>query len=151
MKSFVYTIVVIVVIAIVAGFFIVGSPATERQRRFDQQRTNDLNMIQSFIIDYWTSKNFTLPQSLEQLNDETRGVIVPNDPQTDADYEYIIKGANHFELCAAFNLPSMDSPNIAKTAPSLDYYGRLQNWSHDAGRVCFDRPLDKDFYKQPIR
>ena len=44
---------VVVVAAIVSGFFIIGSPATQRALRMDQERVNALTNIQNQIVNYW--------------------------------------------------------------------------------------------------
>ena len=50
----------VVLVGIVAGFFIVGTPAEQREKRFDEQRVNDLQNIQNRVINYWSKKG-TLP------------------------------------------------------------------------------------------
>src|SRR3989344_5719035 len=63
---------VLVGIALVAGFFIGGSPAHLRQLRFDEQRLQDLQVIQSQIIYHWQQTS-QLPSALDQLNDSITG------------------------------------------------------------------------------
>ncbi len=152
MKYYIYTIIAIVLAAVVAGFFIVGSPKSERLHRLDDQRVGNLQFIQSEIVNYWVNKA-RLPVKLSDLADNIRGISVPNDPETSADYEYLIKGPLAFSLCASFSLPTAgaasESVRIAAPKP-VTYpgypYGQ-DNWQHAAGRVCFDRAIDKDFYK----
>ncbi len=150
MKYFVYAIIAIVLIAVVAGFFIVGSPTTERARRFDQQRVGNLEFLQSEIVNYWVSKS-KLPVSLDLLKDDIRGIAIPTDPETNQPYSYKITGPVNFQLCADFNLPSLSA--YAGRSMPMDPYFVGQTWSHKADRVCFDRTIDKDFYKlaKPIR
>lgn len=148
MKYFAYVIVGIVAVAVIAGFFVVGSPKTERLRKFDERRVNDLQYIQSQIINYWFNKD-ELPESLVVLPDPLRGVTVPKDPETGADYAYSIDDAAAlmFSLCANFALAS-DIESAG--APKLLYRGEphpSENWSHDAGQYCFERTIDRDFYK----
>lgn len=157
MKYFVYTVIGIVAVAIVAGFFIVGSPKEERLRRFDERRVQDLQNIQSEIINYWLSKE-KLPENSGLLKDDIRGIAAPKDPETGAEYQYQVKGALSFSLCANFARPSLGvSQNIPKLSYPVGlpgqggYYGD-QNWKHDIGLVCFERTIDKDLYKpQPKR
>src|SRR5581483_8672586 len=54
---------VLAAVAIIAGFFLAGSPAQQRQVRFDEQRVSDMQQIQSQLINYWTQKS-ALPTSL---------------------------------------------------------------------------------------
>src|SRR3989344_9571800 len=44
---------VLVIFAIIAGFFIVGTPGQAREYRLDQQKVNDLQSIQSQVVYYW--------------------------------------------------------------------------------------------------
>lgn len=129
--------------SIVAGFFIIGSPATARQLRFDERRVNDLQMLQGEIINYWQQKN-RLPKSLDDLKDSIRGFAPPKDPKTDEAYGYNVLGSLQFELCAAFQL---DSPK-QQEHPGV-YYGQPydQNWKHGKGRTCFYRTIDSDLYR----
>lgn len=154
--------IVLAVAAIVMGFVAVGSPAKQRALRFDSQRVSDLSNIQGQVITYWTQKQ-KLPLALTDLNDTLSGFIVPTDPETKAAYEYSIKavsGKLSFELCSTFGEVAQD--NAGKGA----YYGGgmyttypqypspvggvSEVWSHDKGRVCFDRTIDPDKYP-PIK
>lgn len=148
MKYFTYIIIGVVALAIVAGFFIVGSPIEQKQLQLDERRIQDLSFLQSEILNYWQNKN-VLPEQLALLRDDLRGVAVPMDPENQSAYEYQIKGPESFALCATFALPSFgsDSP---KSRPASYYAEPLigqSNWEHTGGRVCFERTIDKDFYK----
>lgn len=148
MRYFVYMVIGIVAAAVVAGFFIVGSPQEERLRRFDERRVQDLQFLQSEIINYWINKG-RLPENLSLLEDDIRGVRIPKDPETDTDYLYTVKGLESFSLCANFAKTSLGQ-TAGKPAPVYPigrYYGR-QNWEHKAGLICFERTIDKELYKQ---
>ncbi len=157
--------IILVVAAIVGGFLIVGSPAKQRAIRFDEQRISDLMSIQYQIINYWQSKA-TLPAKLADLNDPISNFTVPVDPETGSAYQYSVKGITDvknqpgspsglvFELCATFDLdssalpqnyagsPVYNSPMIpAGTGTSV-----ATDWSHAAGRACFDRTIDSQRY-----
>jgi hypothetical protein len=153
MKYFIYTVVAIVTVAVVAGFFIAGSPKEERLRRFDDRRVQDLVQIQNEIINYWTSKG-KLPDKLSNLEDSIRGVIIPQDPETDSEYAYRVAGAEIFTLCATFNLEAvnpqrtLDLPRNVKM--TLPYYVQ-GDWDHGAGEICFERTIDKDLYPPKSR
>lgn len=154
MKYFIYTIISIVTISVIAGFFIVGSPREERLRRFDQQRVEHLQFLQSELINYWINKS-QLPANLSLLKDDLRGISIPADPEiAGRAYDYKITGPLAFQLCAEFNLPSLSTAYTYEGKPRpVDPYYAGQNWSHEAGRTCFDRAIDKDFYKpvKPVR
>lgn len=153
MKYFIYTVIAVVLAAIVTGFIIAGSPQEERLRRFDQERLNALQIIQSEIISYWTNKN-KLPEQLTLLEDSIRGFRVPVDPQTGASYIYTINGPLSFTLCATFNLPSQELMEPQRGMPkAMPYpYGGYMNdnWTHQEGDTCFDRVIDPDIYR-PIQ
>lgn len=147
MKYFIYTIIAIVAASVIAGFFIVGSPKEERLRRFDERRVSDLQFIQSELINYWLNKG-KLPDSLEMLKDDIRGISAPVDPGTRELYTYIVKEPESFSLCAVFSRPSIGKrQNLEKPIPRLEgYYGAGDNWEHEAGPVCFERVIDKELY-----
>jgi hypothetical protein len=138
----------VVLAAIVAAFFAVGSPAKQRLVRFDERRVADLQNIQSRIITYWQQKA-TLPNQLADLQDDISGFKVPTDPETGQVYEYDVEADLTFELCANFNLASSGQeknvPSPAYPEFGLDPYS--QNWAHGEGRECFTRTIDPELYK----
>ncbi len=151
-RYFAYFVAAIVLAAIVTAFFMVGSPQERRMTEEDNQRVSDLQNIQYQIGDYYRTKS-KLPPALSDLNDPFRGVEVPKDPVTKKDYEYRVKGALAFELCATFNLPfDPDAENryYSEAKPMDMYYGPAQSsWQHEAGRQCFNRNIDPDYFKNP--
>lgn len=149
MKFFIYLIIIVVAAAIVSGFFIVGSPQKERLRQFDQQRVSNLQDIQNRLQNYWVSKS-KLPERLSDLNDEFTGSIIPRDPQTGSDYEYVVKATLEFSLCTTFNLPNTETTAGLKTVPYPAEYGQY-NWQHPAGHFCFDRKIDKELYPPKVK
>lgn len=145
MRTYIITLIVLVSAAIIAGFFMVGSPSALRFQKIDDQRIADLQMLQSQITNYWQAKN-KLPTSLADLNDSLRGITVPQDPQTKTDYVYEMKSAQVFDLCATFSAVQ------DKTNPSQNYYAPYgisgnTDWFHPAGYYCFERTIDPAFFK----
>ncbi len=142
---------VVVLAALVGSFFIIGSPARANLEKIDQIRVSDLQSIQSQVVYYWQRKQ-VLPATLADLNDPLSSYMIPNDPETKQSYEYMVKDAAtlKFELCANFALPgSTDGRGNAKTMPVPAMYphdGLSQAFDHAAGRVCFDRTIDKQLY-----
>ena len=61
----------LVIAAVVFGFSVFGSPATQRALRFDAERVNDLQIIQSYIIGDWQAKT-SHRHPWMPLNDPTR-------------------------------------------------------------------------------
>lgn len=150
MRPFAIFVIVIVAVAIVAGFFVVGSPAEKRSRDFDDRRIADLQGIQGNLVQYWQGKR-KLPSNLAELADPLRYVTVPVDPETKEQYGYEIRGTETFALCATFNFPSGDKNarnDYLYDAKPQAYYGTgFDVWEHGAGRICFERTIDKDFFE----
>lgn len=142
MLLFVRVILAVSTLAIVAGFFMVGSPFMQRQKQFDERRTSDLSSIQWQIINYWHSKG-QLPNELLSLQDDIAGFVPPVDPETGEPYDYTKTGSTSFTLCATFSLASEGSLQV-KTP--RDSYNIENSWEHDAGKDCFDRTIDPDLY-----
>lgn len=145
LKTLAWVVSIIVLAIVVGGFFIVGSPAKQRSLKFDEQRVNDLQMIQNQTINYWQQKG-TLPTQLSDLVDSISGFSAPVDPQTGQAYEYNVKSALSFELCGNFNLPSQGDEGLKYRAVPMSYPGP-DNWQHAAGLVCFDRVIDPQLNK----
>jgi hypothetical protein len=143
-KYIAYGLSALVFATVVGGFFIIGSPQTARDMRFDQQRVNDLGLLQSQIVNYWANKD-VLPQELDQLVDPITGLTeLPTDPQTGAPYEYAALSGLTFELCAEFAHPSGEA-SYAYEYPVGGLAGR-GSFEHEAGRQCFERTIDPDFF-----
>ena len=144
---------VLTVFTIVAGFFIVGTPAQARLARFDAQKVQDLQNIQSQVVSYWQAKQ-KLPSKLDDLNNSLSYGVIPVDPQSGEAYEYSATGALAFKICATFNAESRGTETNYTyterivTAPApLGGKGMLpDNWQHTSGTVCFDRTIDPAFY-----
>ena len=145
--------VAVIAVSIGYGFFLVGSPAKQREIRFDEQRVSDLSQIQNSIANYWQQKN-VLTKDLTELS--VTGFNVPVDPETGKQYEYSATGSLSFRLCADFKtvLNSMAAASSMAGA-STPYYSQAglamipQNWVHGAARACFDTTIDPAFFKQP--
>ncbi len=138
---------IVVLSSIIAGFFIVGTPADQRNRRFDEQRVQELQTLQSEIINYWTKKEM-LPENLGVLQDDISGFVVPKDPGTKMSYEYKIIDPLKFELCATFAKPSEFKGVLTSGEKYTSSYDSFQqNWDHEVGRTCFSRTIDPQLYK----
>jgi hypothetical protein len=141
----------LIIITIVLGFFIVGTPWQARQYRFDGQKVSDLQNIQYQVVNYWQRKQ-VLPGNLTDLNDSISGYIAPVDPGTQAPYEYKTTGAKSFELCATFGAASQSSESAyPRTVPMAVYPdgsvpAKGDTWWHNAGHACFERTIDPALY-----
>lgn len=152
-KMFAYAVSAIVAAAVIGGFFVAGSPQEARLRQFDNIRVQNLQEIQSQVVYYWQQKS-VLPANIAALkNNDINVFIAPLDPETGAPYEYNATGALSFSICANFALPSLPNQTLRYVPMPAKPYGIdggiSQNWEHSAGRVCFDRTIDPDFYKLP--
>ncbi len=131
--------------AIIAGFFVIGSPKEQQLLKLDNRRVSDLQFLQSEILNFWQAKN-RLPQVLSDLKDDIRGISVPKDPETGAEYGYEVRAPQSFALCATFVRASVSNTvgNFAKPTFAPGAVG--ENWEHQAGSFCFERKIDKEFY-----
>jgi hypothetical protein len=125
-------VLVVVAGAVIAGLITAGSPAKARAVRLDDQRVRTLATITASIESYW-SRHSNLPATLAELR---RDPNVPRelvDPVTTQPYGYRVTGPRTFELCAEFQATSADG--------SAQWY--IGNWTHGAGRQCFQREVTK--------
>jgi hypothetical protein len=137
----------VVLIAIITGFFIVGSPAKQRAQRFDDRRLSDLQSIQWQVVAYWQNTGH-LPEMTDDLIDSLTGSTVPIDPETGEAYTYTKENDLSFTLCATFALDAKEDGSIGARprmidAPILELKGD-QHWDHAAGRTCFTRTIDPE-------
>lgn len=146
---FAYGAIAFVVLSIVLGFFVMGSPYTQKEKRFDAERVSHLQMIQSQIVFYWQTKE-KIPASLEDLKDPISGFVLPLDPSNQSSYEYVPKDKLSFELCAVFVRETPEGVAVEGAArPVTKYYDSTnENWQHGVGRTCFTRTIDPEFYPQ---
>ncbi|MEX0877784.1 MAG: DUF5671 domain-containing protein [Candidatus Spechtbacterales bacterium] len=149
MKWMEQAVIAIVGITVVAGFVLAGSPQSERLRRFDERKVNDLSSIQWQVVSFWQDKD-RLPNDLSELKDSISGYSAPLDPQTGEMYEYSVLGELEFELCATFNSESSSNVGVYERYPTKLIPGReeFDNWAHGAGRVCFEREIDPELYSK---
>ncbi len=116
--------------AVAWGFFLVGSPTTRREERFDERRLQDLQAIareiRFMVVDpneEGTLKE-ALPKTLEEAAERARNERVNlRDPETAEPFTYAVKGESTFELCATFTRPRESD--------------RAVFWNHPAGQHCF--------------
>ena len=152
MKLFSYIIIAVVAIAIIAGFFVLGTPQAERLKKIDYQKTFNLQDLQYQVIEYWQNKK-KLPENQDQLINDVIGKRPPVDPETKAPYVYrIVEGKElTFEICADF-LTESGSSDLVEPYPLYGYYGTEPadwNWQHGIGQTCFERTIDPDLFSQP--
>lgn len=115
----------VVVVTVVWGAVLVGSPGTARLRRFDQQRLEDLRTIfrevQSLCHDPDIKNKLkrALPKTLDELAVLARSERINlTDPETGERYVYTIKNATTYELRATFSLERDSDVDVFWNHPS---------------------------------
>lgn len=121
---------IVVLAAIVWGISVVGSPATARLHRFDQQRLRDLQTIfrevQSLCQDPEIKDELKreLPATLGDLATLARTERINLfDPETGQRYVYQVKDATTYQLCATFTTTRNSDMQVF--------------WNHPEGNHCF--------------
>lgn len=133
---------ILVLMSLVYGFYLIGTPEQARQELIDEKRVNDLTSIQSELLQYWRQKK-QLPNNLDELTNPISGYKAPDDPVTKNPYRYKVLSAYTFQLCSVFSTPSE-----TKTFYKINTDSDLNwNWAHPAGYYCFQRTIDPELYK----
>ncbi|MES2408719.1 MAG: DUF5671 domain-containing protein [Patescibacteria group bacterium] len=139
-KVWATTVSIIVLLSIIIGFVMIGSPKHQRDVNFDSQRVNDLSNLQYQVVNYYQQKG-VLPGVLSDMVDPLSGNMIPLDPETLKGYEYRTTGKLSFEVCADFKTVSDNNQVKAVYAMNGD-----ESWQHGAERTCFARNIDPQKY-----
>ena len=115
-----------VVVAIVAGLYLAGSPAEARLLRLDDRRVTDLRSISWSIAEYQRTRG-RLPPTLDSLPMAIGNAPGLHDPASGRPYVYEVTGDSSYRLCAEFTRPT----------PSERYGSVGAAWRHGPGRFCF--------------
>jgi hypothetical protein len=120
-------------IAIVWGIVLVGSPASERLRKFDDRRVENLRSLQdavyNIVYDYRPYDAIqkpvrSIPATVEDVVSSTKEFkLETSDPETGVPYDYVVLSSETFKLCATFTYER-----------SVDYD---LLWNHGSGYQCF--------------
>ncbi len=122
----------VVVLSIIAGILVIGSPSEGRFEQLDSGRVSDLQGIMRATDEFW-SRNERLPATLTELADDPRVSVNTIDPGSALPYGYRVIGPDAYEVCATFDRPSTESPG----RPREDF------WRHGEGERCFPLEVDK--------
>jgi hypothetical protein len=128
-------VVSLAMLAAVSIAILIIDPPRQRLRRLDERRLDDLMRTRSLVDVYW-KRHQTLPSDLGRLMQEPGFGRASLDPETGAGYDYEIKDADSYRLCAAFALDSGDDADGLRGRAASE-------WVHPAGRFCFDLDVDK--------
>lgn len=120
---------VVVVATVAAAIAVMGPPWTQREARFDRRRVEDLERIVDAIARYAETHD-ALPPDLATLARQPGLRLAIADPKNQAPYAYEVTGARSYRLCATF---------ATDTAAERAGFWTHEDWSHGAGRQCFDR------------
>jgi len=131
-RTWAIAIAIVILIAIILGFRVLGSPKTQRLLRQDNQTIMDLQNLQWQVIKYW-QVNGIIPESLPNSN-----------------YEYRKIGDLSFELCAEFNQSNIAKGKIGLMSPPTREFTN-DTWDHLSGRQCFFRNIDPIMYPTQIK
>ncbi|MDD3897260.1 MAG: DUF5671 domain-containing protein [Candidatus Peribacteraceae bacterium] len=125
-------------IAIVWGIVLVGSPASERLRKFDDRRVENLRSLQDAVFnivydyrpyDVEQKPVQPIPATVAEVASGTKEYKLETaDPETGVPYDYVVLSPDTFKLCATFTYER-----------SVDYD---LVWNHGPGYQCFTFDLD---------
>ncbi len=125
------------------GFVFAGSPQHQRMVRLDEERVQDLQSLEYEVIEYWRLKE-ELPSELSDLERDGYYFELPLDPRSGESYQYQVLGDLKFELCADFDLTSLENQALP------DRYMGAAQFEHEAGVDCFEKEIDPDFYEKNV-
>ena len=131
-KIFWWVSLTIVLVAFVASWFFVESPAVARARSLDQALLNNISSLGTTINSYY-DRYKKLPDNLSVLTSDTSLYLYSNslvDPNTQVPIVYKKVNEQSFELCATFRLDSKADNN---NQPVSSYPG---DENHRAGYQC---------------
>lgn len=138
--------IAVVIVSIILGFVVIGSPMQARLLKLDQTRVSHLQNISSNVGSYWRNK-YALPQTLNEMVYFSGNS--PKDPVSGKDYVYKVVDQRHFSVCATFEASSQVKPGN-----NNNYYGYantgITDWTHGVGEKCFDGYLDPSVYTEPV-
>ncbi len=136
-------VLIVVLLSIVLGFSVLGSPRTQRLYKYDEQKVSGLQELSYRVDTYYSSKGI-LPSSMVELKSyDSYMEMMVKDQQTGKEFEYVKTGDTTYSVCADFNKESNDAG--AKT-----YYSNT-NWKHAAGRDCLKKTVNPNLYSKPIQ
>lgn len=150
-KVWVVVVALLILVSIVLGFSVIGSPKTQRLLREDNLTLNDLYNIEQSVIDYWVI-NGLVPEKMPQNIYLTKNL---------EDYTYKKTGEMSFEICTNFNLSNSGQGRqleqrqgmMSQTPVIWDkmMYAGNRSWNYEAGYQCFERQIDPALYPTKVR
>ncbi len=139
------------IIAVVYGFSIIPSPASEQVLATDHKRVVDLANIQTAVNNYYQT-NKALPSTLDELTTQVYDASTPlekTDPQTKQPYEYSVSGQYSYKLCATFATDSTKEQTNAYDTTTVSYPVYKDQFNHPVGHFCFTE-REQPPYNPPV-
>ena len=125
---------VVVVATVASALITIGPPAQQRRVAMDARRTTDLIRLAN-VIEIRGGRDQKLPAALTDLEGAGQWQSI-KDPESGAPYGYAVTGDRSYRLCAVFA--------TATRAGDVGDGSGNGEWSHPAGRYCFNRNIKKD-------
>jgi hypothetical protein len=111
-----------VVVVVVLGFKVLGSPGTQRLVQADLKTVQALSQLAQQINLKWNNSGKALPTSLEKFPDQAK-----QNPVTHELFVYHPKANSEYELCATFVADNRDTQALNTN----------DQWAHPKGQSCF--------------
>lgn len=117
---------IFVIILLIIGFSLTGTPYSLQNETKDQQRISDFSYIQKEINSYYQTNN-ELPQRLNLVSSLEK----LQDPYSHTDYVYQIDGKNSYKLCTTFATDTLKSKS-----DRARYNYAIPSQAHSKGYYC---------------
>jgi len=127
--------VLVVLLAVIAGFVLSGSPSEQRLERLDARRVSDLQQL-ARAVDAFREERNALPDDLLRVVDGRRLSQLPTDPVTRVPYAYQPLPPDRYRLCGVFDRAS-------------DASEQEQFWAHPGGQHCYELEVTAGGVRQP--
>jgi hypothetical protein len=130
-----WSVVALVVGALIWTFYVVGGPRFARMQKGDEQRVRQISDAVRAIRLYYTSHD-VLPSSPKEVYATTfADGETFTDPLTGDLFDYRVVDAKRFELCATFEVDASGTEHVRYWWP--DDADMKKVYKHKKGRQCF--------------
>ena len=131
-KMFLITGASIALVVFVSAFFVVDSPTTARDKKFDVQTIGDVTSVDRAVQNFYRDGG-KLPTDLSEIDTSTSSLYYSSDSER-AEVKYEKTSEKEYSLCATFRRSNMNDDN--------ERYGSSANeWKHEKGEHCFSRDV----------
>lgn len=113
---------IVVIVAVVLGFRVLGGPGSQRLVRTDQRTLQALGQLAQQINSKWQYGGKTLPANLDIFPESAK-----KNPVSGTAFIYRVKSPTEYELCSAFLTDNHTAPDVNTADP----------WLHPKGDYCF--------------